>query len=398
MMDKKMIDKLINDVETPFYVFDIDVLKSRINYLKKMMPMNVTLCYAMKANPFLVKEIDDIIEKYEVCSYGEYKICEELGVDLEKLVISGVYKDKESMEDILSKRKKVNLLTIESLNQIELLDKLTKKNKRSMNLILRLTSGNQFGMKEEDIEYILNNRGLYDYLNIVGIQYFSGTQKTNVKRIAKELNYLDEYLKHLESDLGYVVEELEYGPGFAVEYFEVKEEFLENDYLKEISNLISGMNYKGRITLELGRSIAASCGSYFTKVVDIKTNNEGNFAILDGGMHHMAYYGQMMAMKKPKMDLYPKRDNKNGEEWNLCGALCTINDLIVKKLPVCDMKVGDVFHFKNTGAYSMTEGISLFLSRDLPKVVFVRGKNYEIVRENVGIYKLNMPYKERSDE
>lgn len=27
-----------------------------------MMPENVCLCYAMKANPFVVKEIDEIIE------------------------------------------------------------------------------------------------------------------------------------------------------------------------------------------------------------------------------------------------------------------------------------------------------------------------------------------------
>ena len=41
----------------------------------------------------------------------------------------------------------------------------------------------------------------------------------------------------------------------------------------------------------------------------------------------------------------------------------------------------------------MTEGISLFLSRDLPKVVFVQNGNYEIVRKNFKTYKLNMPIK-----
>lgn len=39
----------------------------------------------------------------------------------------------------------------------------------------------------------------------------------------------------------------------------------------------------------------------------------------------------------------------------------------------------------------MTEGISLFLSRDLPKVLFVSGGNMKIVRENINTYKLNMP-------
>ena len=63
-MEKSLEKKLINEVSTPFYVFDIDVLKMRIDYLKSMMPENVHLCYAMKANPFVVKEIDEKIEKY----------------------------------------------------------------------------------------------------------------------------------------------------------------------------------------------------------------------------------------------------------------------------------------------------------------------------------------------
>ena len=144
--------------------------------------------------------------------------------------------------------------------------------------------------------------------------------------------------------------------------------------------------------MELGRSIASSCGSYYTKVVDKKTNKEGNFAVLDGGMNHLVYYGQMMAMKKPMLDIIPKKKG-SVESWNLVGALCTINDLVVKSLPVASLDIGDVFVFKNTGAYCMTEGISLFLSRDLPKVVFKKGKSIEIVRSNIPTYKVNMPNK-----
>ena len=110
-------------------------------------------------------------------------------------------------------------------------------------------------------------------------------------------------------------------------------------------------------------------------------------------MNHLVYYGQMMAMKKPKLEIISSAKNSATEEWNLCGSLCTVNDLIVKKLSTKQLKIGDVFIFKNTGAYSMTEGISLFLSRDLPKVVFMQNGNYEIVRNNFKTYKLNMPIK-----
>ncbi len=390
-MEKSLEKKLINEVRTPFYVFDIDVLRERIDYLKSMMPENVHLCYAMKANPFVVKEIDEIIEKYEICSYGEWNIAKKMGVSDSKMVISGVYKDEISMEDILNNYKSGEVFTIESLNQIELLNKLTKEKKKVINIILRLTSGNQFGMCEEEIIEILENRAKYEYLNIMGIQYFSGTQKKLSKRIIKELEYVDEFVLNLKNNLGFVVEELEFGPGFPVVYFETEQDFDEQTYLMEIADKIKNMKYQGHITMELGRSIVASCGSYYTKVVDKKTNKEGNFAILDGGMNHLVYYGQMMAMKKPMLDILPKREDKILENWNLVGALCTINDLIVKQLPVSNLEIGDIFVFKNTGAYSMTEGISLFLSRDLPKVVFVQGGEMKIVRENINTYKFNMP-------
>lgn len=390
-MEKSLEKKLINEVSTPFYVFDIDVLRERIDYLKSMMPENVHLCYAMKANPFVVKEIDEIIEKYEICSYGEWNIAKKLGVNDSKMVISGVYKDEISIEDILNNYKNGEVFTIESLNQLELLNKLTKEKKKVINIILRLTSGNQFGMCEEEIIEILENRAKYEYLNIMGIQYFSGTQKKLSKRIIKELEYVDEFVLNLKNNLGFVVEELEFGPGFPVVYFETEQDFDEQTYLMEIADKIKNMKYQGHITMELGRSIVASCGSYYTKVVDKKTNKEGNFAVLDGGMNHLVYYGQMMAMKKPMLDILPKREDKILENWNLVGSLCTINDLIVKQLPVSNLEIGDIFVFKNTGAYSMTEGISLFLSRDLPKVVFVQGGEMKIVRENINTYKFNMP-------
>ena len=390
-MEKSLEKKLINEVSTPFYVFDINVLRDRIDYLNSMMPENVHLCYAMKANPFVVKEIDEIIEKYEICSYGEWNIAKKMGVSDSKMVISGVYKDEISMEDILNNYKNGEVFTIESLNQIELLNKLTKEKKKVINIILRLTSGNQFGMCEEEIIEILENRAKYEYLNIMGIQYFSGTQKKLSKRIIKELEYVDEFVLNLKNNLGFVVEELEFGPGFPVVYFEAEQDFDEQTYLMEIADKIKNMKYQGHITMELGRSIVASCGSYYTKVVDKKINKEGNFAILDGGMNHLVYYGQMMAMKKPMLDILPKREDKILENWNLVGALCTINDLIVKQLPVSNLEIGDIFVFKNTGAYSMTEGISLFLSRDLPKVVFVQGGEMKIVRENINTYKFNMP-------
>lgn len=386
-MHHKQIDHILKTAQTPFYVFDINVLYQRVQYLKDHLSDRVALCYAMKANPFLVKALEDQVAKLEVCSPGEYYICEENDIHVDKLVISGVYKSPEEIEHMLLKG--VHTFTIESLTQLELLCELCEKYQKNIKVLLRLTSGNQFGMCQEEVIQIIHSQQQYSYFHIAGIQYFSGTQKTNIKKLHKECQKLDEFITYLEEVENYQVEELEFGGGFPVSYFEDGKIFDEEAYLQGFADCLNEMRYQGKVILELGRSIAASCGSYMTSVVDMKTNHNGNYALLDGGMHHMAYYGQMMAMKHPIHKLYPKRDNHNPEMWNLCGALCTINDLIVKQLPITDLKKGDVFIFENTGAYSMTEGISLFLSRDLPAVYFYKDEVLTKVRSHLPTYPMN---------
>ncbi len=408
-MKQEIIEKILKKYETPIYVFDIDKLKQRIRFLRENLTNRLELCYAIKANTFIVKEINDDVDRFEVCSPGEYSICEESSITPEKIVISGVYKTPSVIEYMITSNKKIGRYTVESQEQLKLLDELSKKHNVKLNVLLRLTSGNQFGINEEDIEEIISKKDSYTNLNFEGIQYFSGTQKRTNKRLQKEIDYLDEFLARLEEKYNYIVEELEFGTGFPVHYFQ-GEEFDEVEFLKEFSNGIDNMKYKGKIVIELGRSIAASCGYYLTKVVDKKTNKCQNYAILDGGIHHLVYYGQTMAMKFPHLEIYQLRDNTNIEQddnkeerenkkteqdnnnteaWNLMGSLCTINDIIIKQYPVSNLQVGDVFIFKNTGAYCMTEGISLFLSRELPEVALLKGGKLKLVREAFETYTLN---------
>ncbi|MPN20285.1 L-glutamyl-[BtrI acyl-carrier protein] decarboxylase [bioreactor metagenome] len=152
------------------------------------------------------------------------------------------------------------------------------------------------------------------------------------------------------------------------------------------------MQFKTKLTLELGRSIAASCGAYLTSVVDKKTNKGQNYAIVDGGMHQLVYYGQSMAMKHPFVhELTPRMDAET-EPWNICGSLCTINDILVKQLPMRRPTIGDVLVFENAGAYCAAEGIALFLSRDLPAVMLLKNGHEPVcARTHMPTELLNTP-------
>ena len=97
-----------------------------------------------------------------------------------------------------------------------------------------------------------------------------------------------------------------------------------------------------------------------------------------------------MAMKHPFHSLFPLRDEGETKNWNICGSLCTVNDILMKNTPMTDLKIGDAIVFKKTGAYCATEGISLFLSRDLPQVLIIdENGNINCAREAVATYKLN---------
>lgn len=389
-MTEEKIAEIVKNYDTPIYVYDIPKLKQRIEYMKKSLPENILLCYAIKANSFIIKEVDDLVDRFEVCSPGEYHICKEVDVTTNKLVISGVNKTPESIEEMIINTPDIGHYTAESIEQFNLLNDLSKKHNIKLKVLLRLTSGNQFGMNEQDIEEFVKNREKYSNIEIAGIQFFSGTQKHSLKRLQKEIDKVDDFVVYLYETYNFTVQEIEFGTGFPVYYFQ-SEEFDEETFFNEFSNILNNMKFKGQITLEVGRSMVASCGSYMTKVVDMKKNKGQNYAIIDGGIHQLVYYGQTMAMKHPWYKIYPKKDGEK-EEWNICGSLCTINDIIVKQLPIADLQIGDVFVFENTGAYSVTEGISLFLSRDLPQVALLKqdGK-IEIIRKRFETYNLNKP-------
>ena len=96
-------------------------------------------------------------------------------------------------------------------------------------------------------------------------------------------------------------------------------------------------------------------------------------------------------MRIPQCRILPPRAAE-GEHWNLFGSLCTVNDILVKQLPADGLAVGDLVAFENTGAYCMTEGISLFLSRDLPAVALLLENGAVVpVRKPMATHLLNTP-------
>ena len=365
-MNEEKLRELAVSLDTPSYVFDTDILTERARWIADTI-CPAKLCFAMKANPFLVKVLDGYVERYEVCSPGEFHICVQNGLDMKKIVLSGVNKEYEDMRYAMEQG--VVHYTAESRGQFYLVSRCAEELDRHVEILLRVTSGNQFGMSEEDVRQLIRERDKYPYVNICGLQYFTGTQKKVIKKIAAEVEYIEELIRRLEEEEGFVTRELEFGPGLGVPYF-TKDDFAEDRSLLEAFMELFREKRPYEVTFEMGRYLTASCGYYMTKIMDQKRNDAVNVCIVDGGINHVNYYGQNMAMKTPILSYFPQHplEQEKEEEWTVYGSLCTVADILLKKLPLCDARVGDYLVFHNIGAYSVTEGIYLFLSRRIPKI------------------------------
>lgn len=385
MLEIADIIKIAGKESTPAYIFDLDVLKERMEKLQSVLGTDVSLCYAMKANPFLVHAMKNIAAKFEVCSPGEFAICEREQVDMKTIVLSGVNKEKHDICHVMDDCGGVGMYTVESVSQFNLLNECATERNMHINVLLRLTSGNQFGLDEEELENIIASHKDYEYINICGLQCYTGTQKKKVSQMAKELQHMDELCDMYKEKYNFTVKELEYGPGLPVSYF--GEDIYNDNYdmLEEFAAELNKIKNKYEITLEMGRYMAATCGMFVSEVVDVKTNKGQNYCVIDGGINHINYYGQAMAMKIPAYT-FVKKDGivtagvdmakreavsvaEDTDKWTIVGSLCTVGDVIVKNIPIGRPQAGDKIIFYNIGAYSVTEGIYLFLSRRMPKII-----------------------------
>lgn len=401
--------------QTPYYVFDTDEFAKRAAMIRAALDCKggrrIPLCFSIKANPFLLHRLPEGLDHVEVCSPGELEICIALGVQPESIIYSGVMKEKCDIERAVSYG--AGILTCESIRHAALISEVMLEYiqegaheaefaETKAHVILRLTSGNQFGMSLDNIEYIISHPDEFKGIAVMGIHYYSGTQKS-LRKINKDLEKIKSALTGLKEKYGFEPQLVEYGPGLCVEYFEEDWQEREKQALDEAAEVLREFAEEYPLGIEMGRFLAASCGKYYTQVKDLKSTGDANYAILDGGIHHLNYFGQRMAMQVPPIKVYGCEVSENGEktgveltqlpdtDYTLCGSLCTVADVLVREVKLKKLELGDVLEFGHCGAYSVTEAPALFLSRQLPAIyAYSKEYGYECLREHIPAAEINL--------
>ena len=401
--------------QTPYYVFDTDEFAKRAAMIRAALDCKggrrIPLCFSIKANPFLLHRLPEGLDHVEVCSPGELEICIALGVKPESIIYSGVMKEKCDIERAVSYG--AGILTCESIRHATLISEVMSECipdgaheagsvEKKAQVILRLTSGNQFGMSFEDIEYIISHPDEFKGITVMGIHYYSGTQKS-LRKINKDLEKIKSALTGLKEKYCFEPKLVEYGPGLCVEYFEEDWQEKEKQALDEAAEVLREFSEEYPLGIEMGRFLAASCGKYYTQVKDLKSTGDANYAILDGGIHHLNYFGQRMAMQVPPIKGYAGEVSENEEktgveltelpdtDYTLCGSLCTVADVLVREVKLKKLELGDVLEFGHCGAYSVTEAPALFLSRQLPAIyAYSKEHGYECLRGHIPAAEINL--------
>lgn len=401
--------------QTPYYVFDTDEFAKRAAMIRAALDCKggrrIPLCFSIKANPFLLHRLPEGLDHVEVCSPGELEICIALGVQPESIIYSGVMKEKCDIERAVSYG--AGILTCESIRHATLISQVmfegmpegaheAEFTEKKAQVILRLTSGNQFGMSLEDIEYIISHPDEFKGITVIGIHYYSGTQKS-LRKINKDLEKIKSALTMLKDKYSFEPQLVEYGPGLCVEYFEEDWQEKEKQSLDEAAEVLREFAEEYPLGIEMGRFLAASCGKYYTQVKDLKSTGDANYAILDGGIHHLNYFGQRMAMQVPPIKVYAGEVSENEEkpgveltelpdtDYTLCGSLCTVADVLVREVKLKKLELGDVLEFGHCGAYSVTEAPALFLSRQLPAIyAYSKEYGYKCLRKHIPAAEINL--------
>lgn len=387
-MQEKELKYIAEHYQTPCFIFDLEAVKHRVSKMREIVGGAYRLCYSIKANPFLIPTMAEITDKLEVCSPGELSICKALHVEPTKILYSGVNKTEVDVTDAMEYG--VIYYTAESLLHMDIVNEVAGKYQKKVEILPRLNAGSQFGMSKEDLFSIYANEEKYPNVIVKGIHYFAGTQRKKNDKQIKELDMLLELIKEIQTTFNRKVEQIEYGPGLSVPLFE-GDDF--SDTLKPLENIHAKLKELSEVvdlTIEMGRFYSTFCGTYLTRAMDCKSNEGVNYCIVDGGMNHLNYYGQMMGMKVPHIQHLHACDDRTEMNWCLCGSLCTTADVLVRDVSLQGLHEGDYLAFNNCGAYSVTEGIHLFLSRTMPLILLRTAENeYIVARKMQESYPIN---------
>lgn len=363
-IDKYTLESMGSNI--PCYCFDTVRFKENIERFRDIFGPDVRLLFSLKANPFFMRTALDYADGIEICSDGELYIARRQGADPAKITYGGICKERTDIVNAL--RFGIRRFSIESVRQLTELDEQAAAQGVKVNALLRLSTKRQFGMSVQDAGKCIRDLELSNTA-VTGLHYYPKTMRMSGEDVGRDYAVFEEMLSQINAPC---IKEISYGAGIGVNYFGESSHWKTAE---EISGRMAALASQFDVTYEAGRLLAADAGVYIVRVVEVKEKEDGNFVIVNGGRHQFAYFGGIIKQgsKLPVMSVIGNSPGKGDVKTTIVGALCNEADILANDIAMPPVHEGDFIVFYNAGAYCVTEGIALFLSRDIP-AVFLAGE------------------------
>ncbi len=395
--EKVRVSDIAAKVGTPVYIYSYKTFVEHLQKIQKaFQPVKPLICYSMKANSSLAI-LKSLVSKgagLDIVSGGELYRAKKVGCPPEKIVYAGVGKTEEEIEDAL--RYGILLFNVESVPELDAINRAAKRLKKTANISLRVNPGvdpkthehiatgkaeSKFGMDLDAAEKVFSNRAHYPALSLCGIHVHIGSQIVTghpfVEAFWKVLAFIQKLERHKVK-----IKYLNLGGGLGVIYSNENPQ-TAGEFAKNILPLFKGRKY--RLIFEPGRFISANGGILVGRVLYIKQTKVKNFAIVDTGMNDLirpTLYGAYH-------EVWPLLKNEKASKWvyDVVGPICESGDFLAKDRQLQELHPDDAVAFMTAGAYGFVMS-SNYNSRPRPAEVLVSGNQFSVVRKREKIQAL----------
>jgi diaminopimelate decarboxylase len=365
---------------TPFYAYDRSLLTQRVELLRKHLPSEIQLHYAIKANPMpaLVRHMAQLVDGLDVASGGELKVAIEAGMAPLNISFAGPGKNETELEQAVAAG---ILLNVESQREIEALSRISRASRRPARVAIRVnpdfelkSSGmkmgggpKQFGIDAELVPDALRQVSR-EGLDFEGFHIYGGSQNLKTEAICEMQQKTVELAVRLADLAPGPVRVLNIGGGFGIPYFP-GEQRLDltpiGENLREIVTRTRSAMPQAQLIIELGRYLVGEAGVYVCRVIDRKISRGHVFLVTDGGLHHhlaaSGNFGQVIRKNYPVV-IGNKMHGTKREIASVVGPLCTPLDLLADRMDLAEAHPGDLVVVFQSGAYGATASPQAFLS------------------------------------
>jgi len=364
---------------TPFYYYDLEVLKQTLDLVKKESGYcGYKAHYAVKANanPVLLKIISSYGFGADCVSWNEIERALENGFPGDSIVFAGVGKsDKEIVEALGAE---IFCFNCESVQELEVIDSIAAKMGKNARVALRInpyieahthrhiTTGieeSKFGITMNELSDVVAKLKTLKRLKFIGIHFHIGSQITRMqvfKSLCTRVNELIGWFSDRNTDLRVI--NVGGGLGIDYEHPEKMPDFREYfSIFREMIKLQPGQ----QLHFEPGRAIVGQCGSLISRVLYTKNGGSTKFAIIDAGMTDLIRPALYQAFHK----IENLTSDKGKFRYDIVGPVCESSDTFGKYVEMPETKRGDLIAIRSAGAYGETMA-SRYNLRDLPGSVF----------------------------